>query len=132
MSYRSRGFSGFSLMPIIVVAMIAIVGLGIVGGIAGNIYGFVNAKQVTGIVESVDNLTPQGVFRSGDGEIKYSFAVSIETDDGIIFNFSAEDRQWGAVKVGDKITAKAFPYAPWNFFKAGTYHGGRLIRKHKQ
>ena len=38
----------------------------------------------------------------------------------------------GTVRKGDKIKAKAFPYAPWDFNKAGTYHGGRLLKKFKQ
>lgn len=119
---RSNGLFGLTLGAIV----ITVIGLAVVGAL----YGYVHAKTVVGVVESIDNLTPSIVGNS-DSEIKYSFAVSIESDEEI-FSFSAEDRQWGSIKVGDKVEARAYPYAPWMFGKAGTYHGGRMVRKFKK
>jgi len=130
-SYGRR--KGISLVEI----FIGIIVLGIIGAVGGGIfaccYGYLNAKTVEGTVESIQNLTPAGVYggTGTDKTVTYSFAVSIETDEEI-FGFSAEDRQWGTVKVGDKVKAKVFPYAPWNFGKSGTYYGGRLLKKYKK
>lgn len=65
-----------------------------------------------------------------DGDKIFSFSVEIEADDEII-NFSTEDRQFASIHQGDKIRVKVFKYPPWNFTKAGTLYGGRLLKKFK-
>jgi hypothetical protein len=60
----------------------------------------------------------------------FSFAIAIKSDDGVVHTASAEDRQWAAVSEGLCVTAKFFPYPPWNLDKSGTYHGARLLESH--
>ena len=122
---NKKGLTLVELMVGVVIVLVA-------GGMLfGGCYGVMNAKTVTGTVQSIENLTPGMVANNNSGSVEYSFAVSIDVGDEI-FSFSATDRQWATVKVGEVVKAKAFPYVPWNFQKAGTFHGGRLIKKLKR
>lgn len=107
--------------------------------VVGGLYTFINfwpyifVKTVQGEVIKVERLMEPVAVLSRDGEPSnkvFSFAVAVKDQaTGEIFTASTEDRQWAAVQ-GEGLCARAkfFPYPPWQFDKAGTYHGARLIK----
>ena len=106
---------------------IALVIIIIIGGlIVGGISKMFLSKTYEGTVTSCNKL--DATF--AEGSKIFSFSVEIETDVEII-NFSSEDRQFASIKQGDNIKVKVFQYPPWNFTKAGTLYGGRLLKKFK-
>ena len=100
-------------------------------------YPYIFAKTVVGKIEKVERVqvnvalmqNNQGSNEKMDPQL-FSFAVAIKSDDGVVHTASAEDRQWAAVSNGLCVTAKFFPYAPWNLEKSGTYYGARLLESH--
>jgi len=114
---------GFTLIELLVVILIIFV----VGGIAlGGCSKMFFAKEYEGVVNSCVKLDAS----FAEGDRIFSFSVEIEAGDEII-NFSTEDRQFASVNQGDRILVKVFKYPPWNFTKAGTLYGGRLLKKFK-
>jgi prepilin-type N-terminal cleavage/methylation domain-containing protein len=118
---------GFTLIELLVVIVILFILVSVALG--GGCYSLVSSKTIEGTVDTIQNITPQMV--AGDQGVAYSFAVSITCGDED-FTFSAEDRQWATIKTGDHVKAKIFPYAPWDFARSGTFHGGRLLKKFKK
>jgi len=122
-----KGFTLIELMVIIVILGIvfSLLGAGC-GGCTGGII-------VEGTVDEVSNLSrTSGISFFSDSDVSpYSFAVSLQTDDGEIITFSSEDRQWSVVKKGDKVQAKIYKYTVLSFGKAGTYHNGRLLKRYR-
>ncbi len=100
-------------------------------------YPYIFAKTVVGKIEKVERVqvnvalmqNNQGTNEKMDPQL-FSFAVAIKDDTGAVHTASAEDRQWAAVSEGLCVTAKFFPYAPWNLEKAGTFYGARLLESH--
>jgi hypothetical protein len=88
-------------------------------------YKYIYSKTVTGELTSVEKLVDGGIISTQN--VAFSFAVAIKTNEGVITS-SSEDRQWAVTKAGMCVEAKLFPYPPWEFEKAGTYHGARLLR----
>ncbi len=131
MQYYSGRRNGFTLIELlIVIAIIAIVLVPLTG--AFPIYGYLNSKEVVGVIDKVVPILEDGGIAAGPAaaQLAKSTAISIKLQNGQYFTFSSEDRQWFTLK-GEKdkkcVKAKVFPYAPWNFTKAGTYFNGRLI-----
>ena len=93
-------------------------------------YSLIFAKTVKGQAIKVSKVNDTIAVMNGADKANsqiYSFAVAIKTPEGIIFTSSTEDRQWAAVTEGFCVEAKLYPYPPWNFEKADTYFGARLI-----
>lgn len=96
-------------------------------------YPYIFSKTIDGKIvkiEKIDlnvaimqNANPQ----EGLNKELYSFAVGIETPDGVIHTASTEDRQWAALSPGQCVRAKYFPYPPWKLDKSGTYYGARVL-----
>ncbi len=117
------------------IALIILVSLGILGTAS---YGLVNfwpyifAKDISGPVVKVEKLMePMAIITRQEPSSKiFSFAVAVKDEKtGEIFTASTEDRQWAAVQgEGLCVEAKFLPYPPWQFDKAGTYHGARLLK----
>jgi hypothetical protein len=94
-----------------------------------NYYSYIFAKTVQGQVLNVDRVTqPTMVLGNAalNNNVLYSFAVAIRTQDGKIFSGSSEDRQWAIVQKGLCVTAKFYPYPPWDLDKGGTYFNVRM------
>ena len=88
--------------------------------ISGEVMKVKRVTQVTGIISSAKNLDAKNLF---------SFAVAIKDHKTKeIFTSSTEDRKWAVVSEGLCVTAKFYPYPPWNLDKSGTYHNARLLR----
>ena len=89
------------------------------------------SRNVEGVISDVQRVAPPAVLVGGASATSkemFSYAVAIKTPDNEIVTASAEDRQWAVAKAGQCVKAKFFPYPPWNFEKAGTYYGARLVR----
>lgn len=120
--------NGLTLIELLIVmstiSILAAIGLGSDG--------YFNSKDVAGHLESVTPATPSGSIVSvGTGAPVFQANVAIKQDNGMYIYFSTEDRQWASFE-GDKakgkcVKAKIYPYAPWQFSKAGIYHRGRLL-----
>jgi prepilin-type N-terminal cleavage/methylation domain-containing protein len=132
MKIWSKGFTLVELMVVVVIVLIVFGGLiGSCGGCQqmffrknceGRVTGISNLSgQVSTIVTGRNNVFPGAAF---------SFAVEMSVGNEIV-NFSAEDRQFATIEKGDSISVAIFKYPPWVLDKAGTYHGGRLLRKYK-
>lgn len=95
-----------------------------------NNYSYIFAKNVVGEILEVERVTEPGVLIGGTiaNSQLFSFAVMIKANDGELYHASTEDRQWSIAKKGYCVEAKFYPYPPWNFEKAGTYHNARLTR----
>jgi hypothetical protein len=109
--------------------------LSAVGFFGTKYYSFIFARTVDGPIEEVERVTqPTAILGGGPGLAPnqiYSFAVSIrDTKTGEIVTSSSEDRQWAVAHKGQCAKAKFFPYVPWDFEKAGTYFGARLLHLH--
>lgn len=96
---------------------------------------YIFAKDIEGQVVRVERLVdPLAVAvmngKDGPSTKMFSFAVAVKDQKtGEIFTGSTEDRQWAAVEgEGFCGVARFFPYAPWQFDKAGTYYGVRLLK----
>lgn len=126
MKLRNKGFTLIEL--IIAVVIVGIV----VAVIGGNFYGYIFSEKVTGELVSVTSAAPDGGMVVGNNtKAAFSSAVMLKQKGGAYVTFSTEDRQWASLRdpkfAGKCITAKVFPYAPWNFGKSGTYYNGRLL-----
>lgn len=120
---------GFTLIELMIV--LAIVGI-VAAVIGGNFYGYIFSEKVTGELVSVTSAAPDGgMVVSGNSRAVFSSAVMLKQKGGAYVTFSTEDRQWAALRdpkfVGKCVTAKVFPYAPWNFGKGDTFYNGRLL-----
>ncbi len=94
-------------------------------------YSYVFAKKVEGEVTGVERVTDPAAVIGGrqlTPEQIHSFAVAIRNKDGEIYTASSEDRQWAVVRKGQCAQAEFFPYPPWDFQKAGTFFGARLLK----
>lgn len=97
-------------------------------------YGYIFAKTVKGKIERVEKVSPvESIITSGGGVVPasqlFSFAVAVKADNSNeIHTASSEDRQWAVAREGQCVEAKFFPYAPWQFDKAQTYYGARLVK----
>ena len=116
--------SGFTLIELMVVVVIIAVLAVLVGGCGSKF--FLN-ETIDGTVTSCQKL--DAAF--AEGSQIFSFSVEMDVNDEI-FNFSTEDRQFASIQEGDHIKVKIFKYPPWSFSKAGTYYGGRMLKKFKQ
>ncbi len=101
-----------------------------------NYYSYIFARKVDGIIVKVEKpAAPVAVMGTTTEEGSkmaekqlFSFAVAIKIADGEIVTASTEDRQWSVAEVGKCVEAKFYPYAPWQFDKAGTYYNARLLK----
>jgi hypothetical protein len=101
-------------------------------------YPYIFAKVVVGKILKVERVQISIAMMQNNPVTKndklnsqlFSFAVSIQTPDGVVHTASAEDRQWAAVTEGLCVTAKFLPYPPWQLDRSGTYYGARLIESH--
>lgn len=98
-------------------------------------YSYVFAKTVTGEVIGIERVSQANTIIGGGGTGApippaqiFSFAVAIKNEKSEIFTASSEDRQWAVVQKGHCAEAKFLPYPPWQFDKAGTFFGARLVR----
>ena len=94
-------------------------------------YSYVFAKGVTGEIIAVERITDNTAIITGrtvDASQLFSYAVAIRGKNGEIYTASSEDRQWAVAQKGQCAEAKYFPYPPWDFDKAGTFYGARLVR----
>ena len=92
-------------------------------------YSYIFAVKVEGRIEAVERVTqPTAILGEIPSSQVFSFAVAMKNYNGEIYTASSEDRQWAIAKVGMCATAKFFPYPPWEFDKAGTYFGARLVK----
>jgi hypothetical protein len=95
-------------------------------------YPFVFSKDIQGEIVGVERVTQPSTVISTGGEVPsaqvFSFAVAIKTKEGEIYTSSTEDRQWAVAQKGQCAEVRLLPYAPWEFEKAGTYHGARLLK----
>ena len=92
-------------------------------------YSYIFAVEVEGKIVRVERVTsPTAILGDIPSSQVYSYAVAIKKTNGEIYTASSEDRQWSIAAEGQCVTAKFFPYPPWDFDKGGTYHGARLIK----
>lgn len=94
-------------------------------------YSYIFSKTVVGEVIGIERVTqPNTIIGGADVPPSqvFSFAIAIRNDENEIFTASSEDRQWAVVQKGHCAEAKFLPYPPWQFDKAGTYFGARLVR----
>lgn len=93
-------------------------------------YSFVFSKKVKGQVVDVERVVePTAILGRGlPAEQVFSYSVMIRAEDGTIYTSSSEDRQWAVVKKGYCVEARFYPYPPWDFEKAYTYHNARLLK----
>jgi prepilin-type N-terminal cleavage/methylation domain-containing protein len=126
---------GFTLIELIVCAVIILlIGGALIGGCGGCQQMFFR-KNCIGKVTGISNLNGQvPTVIAGKNSVfsgaAFSFAVEMGVGNEIV-NFSSEDRQFATIEKGDSISVAIFKYPPWVFDKAGTYHGGRLLKKYK-
>lgn len=120
------------------VTFILVVVLILTGVILVKYYSYIFARNVHGVIVKVEKPTaPVAVVGTGEESSKmaekqlFSFAVAIKVKDGEIVTASTEDRQWSVAEVGLCVEAKFYPYAPWNFDKAGTYYNARLLKMYE-
>jgi len=101
----------------------------LVGWIVIDKYEWVFSKIVVGEIMEVERFQPPAVLNSPmTPEQMFSVAVMVRAENGEIYSSSSEDRQWAVAKRGYCVEARFYPYPPWNFDKADTYHNARLIR----
>ncbi|MGE3974248.1 MAG: hypothetical protein AB7F59_06960 [Bdellovibrionales bacterium] len=98
-------------------------------------YPYIFAKTVVGKVEKIERIDLNVALMQNNAQDRmnsqlFSFAVAIQSSDGTIHTASTEDRQWAAVSPGVCVTAKFFPYPPWNLEKSGTFYGARVLETH--
>ena len=123
---NKKGFTFIELMVVVIVVLI----LGSVIYSMG--YKFFSQKTLTGKVTACSEMTAGGAYGRAVPSGAFSFAVDMAIPgENEILSFSAEDRKFANVVKGDSIQVRVFKYAPWNWEKAGTYYGGRLIKKFK-
>lgn len=121
--------NAFTLVELIVV--VVIVGIILSVGYT-SCYKFISREEYTGIVIACEKAT-NNVYtntRTNDKTL-FSFSCDIKCDNGEIISFSSEDRKFATVIKNDVVKVAIFKYAPWNFDKAGTFYGGRLLKKIK-
>lgn len=121
--------NGFTLIELLIVLVI----VGILALLIGSTgYGYFFSKKVSGELVSVSSAAPDGGMVIGNNtKVAFSSAVMLKQKDGAYVTFSTEDRQWATLRdpklAGKCVTAKIYPYAPWEFGKSDTYHNGRLL-----
>ena len=126
MSKELKNQQGKSLIQILVIVIIMGTVLSMLGAGLGSLSVFYGSTH-EGRVSSCEKLQA-GYMAEGNK----MFSFSIELDKGHEYlNFSSEDRQFGSIGEGDSVKVKVFKYPFWNFKNAGTYHGGRLLKKFK-
>ena len=92
-------------------------------------YSYIFAVEVDGTIEAVERVTsPTAILGEIPSSQVFSFAIAVKNKEGEIFTASSEDRQWAIAKEGQCATVKFFPYPPWEFDKAGTFFGARLLK----
>lgn len=98
-------------------------------------YSYIMAREVTGVIVNVEKpVAPMAIVGSEQANQRlaekqlFSYAVAIQINDGEIVTASTEDRQWSVAEKGKCAVAKFYPYPPWEFDKAGTYYGARLLK----
>lgn len=119
---------GFTLIELLVVMfVIGIISLIVVG--VG--YKFFSQKTFSGTVTACSEMTAATYGRSvPSGTFSFAIDMDVPGQDEVL-SFSAEDRKFANVVKDDSIKVRVFKYAPWNWDKAGTYYGGRLLKKYK-
>lgn len=95
-------------------------------------YSYVFAKTVRGEILKVERVNQNETIITGSRNVPaaqiFSFAVAIRDEKGEIFTASSEDRQWAVAQPAQCAQARFFPYPPWDFEKAGTFFGARLVQ----
>jgi hypothetical protein len=100
-----------------------------VGYFTIHFYSYIFAVEVDGKIEAVERvIAPTAILGDVPSSQIFSYAVAIKNAKGEIYTASSEDRQWAVAKAGMCASAKFFPYPPWEFDKANTYFGARLIK----
>lgn len=116
----------------LIYSLIVLVVLGLAAFVLVTQYSFIFSHDVDGQVIGIERVTdPNTVFNMGTAipnEQLYSFAVAIKAHTGEIYSSSSEDRQWAVVQKDMCVSARFYPYPPWNLAKSGTYHNARLTR----
>lgn len=130
------GNAGKSLKKFIFLGVVFLI-LGASAWVSTQYYSYLFSKQVDGEVIAIDRvIQPSTVIGMGNGNQGipnsqiFSFAIAIRMTDGQIVTSSSEDRQWAVVEKGQCASARFYPYPPWEFEKAGTYYGARLLILH--
>lgn len=93
-------------------------------------YSYVFSKKVSGEVLEVAYPMNQMAIIGNNVMPSQMFSVSVSIKDpetGQIHVASSEDRQWAVVKAGHCVTARLYPYPPWNLDKGGSYYNARLL-----
>ncbi len=94
-------------------------------------YSYIFARTVKGKILKVERVSPPEAIVVGGSPANpnalFSFAVAIRDEHSVIHTASSEDRQWAVAEPGKCAEARFFPYPPWEFEKAGTYFGARLV-----
>ncbi len=114
----------------LLIGLLVLVGI---GSITTKYYSYIFSKRVTGEVINIERVTQtDALITTGRNTILdpaqlFSFAVAIRDAKGQIHTASSEDRQWAVVEKGKCADARFFPYPFWEFDKAGTYFGARLL-----
>jgi hypothetical protein len=126
---------GFTLVELVIIVVIVLIGFSVFVGSCGGCQQMLFRKNCLGKVTGISNLNGQVPTVLGKGgnvfsSAAFSFAVEMDIGNEII-NFSSEDRQFATIEKGDSLSVAIFKYPPWEFDKAGTYHGGRLLKKFK-
>ena len=125
--YKKKGFTLVELL--VVVAIVGTLFLIVLG----TSYKFISQKTFLGTVSACSEMSSTVVNAKSIPSGTFSFAVDmIVPNKEEILTFSAEDRKFANVVKGDSVKIKVFTYAPWNLGKAGTYYGGRLLKKYKK
>lgn len=121
---------GFTLIELLIVVFVVFIIGSVVFGFS---YKFISQKTFTGDVTACNAMTA-GVYNNKGGVPSGAFSFAVDMDvpgEDEVISFSSEDRKFANVVKGDKIKVRVFKYAPWNWEKAGTYYGGRLLKKFK-
>jgi prepilin-type N-terminal cleavage/methylation domain-containing protein len=127
---------GVTLIEILVVVVIALIFISVVAGGCAGCGGskVFFRKNCIGKVTNISNLSGQVTTIVGKNNVypgaAFSFAIEMSANNEFV-NFSSEDRQFATIEKGDSISVAFFKYPPWNMDKAGTYYGGRLLKKYK-
>lgn len=119
---RALSRLGYGILAVVVVSAL--------GWVFVTYYSWIFSKTIRGEVLRNERVTnPTAIFggRAATPEVMHSFTVLIRDEKtGEMHTASSEDRQWAVVAAGYCVSARFFPYPPWELEKGGTYGNARL------